>query len=101
MKTAYPDYLWIGATNARGQIVVATDSATVGLDYSAQPWFQAVRNGRAAYVWLSGSIAVYGSRASRIGSHLSLIRSVGPRLPKTCTRSRINGFAGSEGSVKV
>ena len=25
VKTAYPDYLWIGATNARGEIVIATD----------------------------------------------------------------------------
>ena len=50
MKTSYPDYLWIGVTNERGQIVVATDPATVGLDYSAQPWFQAVRNRRAVHV---------------------------------------------------
>lgn len=49
MKTSYPDYLWIGATNARGQLVVATDPATVGRDYSAQPWFQAVRNGQATH----------------------------------------------------
>ena len=47
MNTAYPYYLWIGVTNAGGQIVVATDPAMVGRDYSAQPWFQAVRNGRA------------------------------------------------------
>ncbi len=32
-----PDYLWLGVTNARGQIVVATDPATVGRDYSAEP----------------------------------------------------------------
>ena len=50
MKILHPDYLWIGATNARGQIVLATDSATVGRDYSAEPWFQAVRNGRAVHV---------------------------------------------------
>ena len=30
VKTAYSDYLWIGATDERGQIVVATDPATVG-----------------------------------------------------------------------
>ena len=50
MKTLYPDYLWIGATNMRGQIVVATDPATVGMDYSAHPSFQAVRNGPAVHV---------------------------------------------------
>jgi len=49
MKTAYPDYLWIGATNERGQIVVATDPATVGRDYSAHSWFQAVSNGQAVH----------------------------------------------------
>src|ERR1044071_4259774 len=50
MKTLYPDYLWIGATNVRGHIVVATDPATVGWDYSAHRSFQAVRNGRAVHV---------------------------------------------------
>src|SRR4029078_7391 len=30
MKTLYPDYLWIGVTDTRGQVVVATDKATVG-----------------------------------------------------------------------
>ena len=50
MKTAYPDYLWIGATNEQGEIVVATDPATMGRDYSAQPWFQAARNGRGS-IW--------------------------------------------------
>src|SRR4029077_3353797 len=50
MKTSYPIYLWIGVTNARGQIVVATDPATVGRDYGTEPWFQAVRNGRAVHL---------------------------------------------------
>jgi two-component system cell cycle sensor histidine kinase/response regulator CckA len=60
MKTLYPDYLWIGATNARGQIVVATDLVTVGLDYSAQPGFQAVRNGRAVHIGDVEPFAVMG-----------------------------------------
>ena len=60
MKTAYPDYLWIGATNARGQIVVATDPATVGRDYSAQPWFQAVRNGQGVHMGDVEPFAVMG-----------------------------------------
>ncbi len=60
MKTAYPDYLWIGATNERGQIVVATDPATVGRDYSAQPWFQVVRKGRAVHIGDVEPFAVMG-----------------------------------------
>ena len=50
MKILYPDYLWIGATNARGQIVLATEPATVGRDYSTELWFQAIRSGRAVHV---------------------------------------------------
>src|SRR4029078_2400506 len=50
MKTSYPDYLWIGVTNARGQVVVATDPVTVGRGYGAESWVQAVRNGQAAHV---------------------------------------------------
>ena len=60
MKTAYPDYLWIGVTDARGQIVVATDPATVGRDYSAESWFQAVRNGQALHVGDVEPFAVMG-----------------------------------------
>ncbi|MEO7859164.1 MAG: hypothetical protein ABIU05_01770, partial [Nitrospirales bacterium] len=50
MKTLYPDYVWIGVTNISGHIVVATDPATVGKDYSIHPSFQAVRNGLAIQV---------------------------------------------------
>jgi PAS domain S-box-containing protein len=46
MKTSNSDYLWIGVTNAQGQVVVATDAVTVGRDFSAEPWFQAVRYGQ-------------------------------------------------------
>jgi PAS domain S-box-containing protein len=60
VKTAYPDYLWVGATNARGQIVVATDPATLGRDYSAQPWFQAVRNGLGVHMGDVEPFAVMG-----------------------------------------
>ena len=60
MKTAYPDYLWIGSTNARGEIVVATDPATVGRDYSAQPWFQAARNGQGVHMEDVEPFAVMG-----------------------------------------
>jgi two-component system, cell cycle sensor histidine kinase and response regulator CckA len=50
LKRLYPDYLWIGATNVQGEIVAATDQTTVGWDYSAQPSFNAVRNGQAVHV---------------------------------------------------
>ena len=60
MKVSYPSYLWIGITNVRGQVVVATDLATVGEDYSAQPWFQAVRDGHAVHVGDVEPFAVMG-----------------------------------------
>jgi len=60
VMTAYPDYLWIGATDARGQIVVASDPATLGRDYSAQPWFQAVRSGQGVHMGDVEPFAVMG-----------------------------------------
>jgi two-component system, cell cycle sensor histidine kinase and response regulator CckA len=60
MKTAHPDYVWVGATNARGQIVVATDPDTLGRDYSAQPWFQAVHNGQRVHMGDVEPFAVMG-----------------------------------------
>ncbi len=60
LMTAYPDYLWIGATNEHGQIVVATDPDTLGRDYSAQPWFQAARNGQEAHMGDVEPFAVMG-----------------------------------------
>ena len=60
VKTAYPDYLWIGATDVRGQIVVATDPATVRRDYSAERWFQAVRDGQGVHMGDVEPFAVMG-----------------------------------------
>jgi PAS domain S-box-containing protein len=60
MKTVYTDYLWIGVTNERGQIVVATDPTTVGRDYSAEPWFQAMLNGQGVHVGDVKPFAVMG-----------------------------------------
>ena len=60
VKTAYPDYLWIGATDARGEIVVATDQATMGRDYSGQAWFKAVRSGHGVYMGDVEPFAVMG-----------------------------------------
>ncbi|MGH7215968.1 MAG: histidine kinase dimerization/phospho-acceptor domain-containing protein, partial [Nitrospiraceae bacterium] len=50
MKKSYADYLWLGVTNAHGQVVVATDPLTVGRSYGAESWFQVVRNGQAVHV---------------------------------------------------
>ena len=60
VKIAYADYIWIGATDAQGKIVVATDSSTVGRDYSAEPWFQAVRHGQGVHMGDVEPFAVMG-----------------------------------------
>jgi len=60
VKTAYPDYLWIGATNEQGQVVVATDPATVGRDYSAEPWFRSARDGLMVHMGDVEPFAVMG-----------------------------------------
>ena len=60
VKIAYADYIWIGATDAQGKIVVATDSSTIGRDYSAEPWFQAVRNGQGVHMGDVEPFAVMG-----------------------------------------
>lgn len=44
MQEAYPVYLWLGVTDARGRIVAATDPASVGRNRSGSAWFQAVRD---------------------------------------------------------
>ena len=60
MKASYSDYLWIGVTNAQGQVVVATDPVTVGRDYSAKPWFESVRIGRGVHMGDVEPFAVMG-----------------------------------------
>ena len=60
LRAAYPDYIWIGATDERGKIVLATDPATVGRDYSAEPWFQAVRDGQGVHMGDVEPFAVMG-----------------------------------------
>lgn len=60
VKIAYADYIWIGATDARGKIVVATDSSTIGRDYGSEPWFQAVRHGLGVHMGDVEPFAVMG-----------------------------------------
>jgi len=45
VQEAYPMYLWLGVTDARGRIVAATNPLSVGTDWSRTPWFQTVRSG--------------------------------------------------------
>ena len=91
MKTAYPDYLWIGATDARGQIVVATDPATLGRDYSAQPWFQAVRDGHGVHMGDVEPFAVMGG-PDAIAVTAPIIGSRGEFLGVVSTRVGIPGL---------
>jgi PAS domain S-box-containing protein len=44
MLKAYRYYLWLGATDANGRIVAATDSASLGKDRSNAQWFKTVRD---------------------------------------------------------
>jgi two-component system, cell cycle sensor histidine kinase and response regulator CckA len=91
MMTTYPDYLWIGATNARGQIVVATDPATLGHDYSTQPWFQAVHNGRAVHVGDVEPFAVMGG-ADAVAFTAPITGPLGEFLGVVTTRVGIPGL---------
>ena len=50
VKATYQDYLWLGVTNERGEIVVATEPSTIGTDYSSQSGFQFVRDNKRVHV---------------------------------------------------
>jgi PAS domain S-box-containing protein len=51
MKESYsPVYLWLGVTDERGRVIVATDPRTVGQDVSKSTWFRAVRSGAPVFV---------------------------------------------------
>jgi len=86
MKASYPSYLWIGITNVRGQVVVATDPATVGRDYSAESWFRAVRNGQAVHVGdvepfaVMGGVDSIGFTAPVTGPHGEFLGAVTTRV---------------------
>jgi PAS domain S-box-containing protein len=91
MKAANPDYLWIGVTNAFGQIVLATDQATVGQDYGAQPWFQAVRDGQGVHGGGVEPFAVMGG-PDAIAVTASITGSRGEFLGVVTTRVGIPGL---------
>lgn len=50
VQRAYPVYLWLAVTDARGVIVAATDPFSAGKDRSGEPWFQAVREAGGIHV---------------------------------------------------
>jgi hypothetical protein len=50
MADTHPQYDWLGAVDAAGRIIAATDSASVGSDQSAQDWFVAVRESGKVHV---------------------------------------------------
>jgi PAS domain S-box-containing protein len=91
VKTAYPDYLWIGATDVRGQIVVATDPATVGRDYSGETWFQTVRNGQGIHMGDVEPFAVMGG-PDAIAVTAPIVGSSGEFLGVVTTRVGIPGL---------
>ena len=39
LQSTYPDYAWIGLTDAQGMIVVSTQGILEGANVSARPWF--------------------------------------------------------------
>ncbi|MEI8014370.1 MAG: PAS domain S-box protein [Nitrospira sp.] len=91
VKIAYSDYIWIGATDAQGKIVVATDSSTVGRDYSAEPWFQAVRNGQGVHMGDVEPFAVMGGPDS-IAVSAPITGPYGEFLGAVTTRVGIPGL---------
>ena len=43
MQLNYPDFVWIGATDAQGRVLVANRGLLEGVDVSHRPWFAAGR----------------------------------------------------------
>ena len=91
VKTACPDYLWIGATDARGEIVVATDPATLGRDYSASPWFQTVRTRQGVHMGDVEPFAVMGG-PDAIAVTAPIIGADGKFLGAVTTRVATSGL---------
>ena len=91
LKIAYPDYLWIGATDEQGRIVVATDPATLGRDYSASPWFQAVRSMQGVHMGDVEPFAVMGG-PDAIAVTAPIIGPYGEFLGVVTTRVGIPGL---------
>ena len=91
LRTAYPDYLWIGATDEQGRIVVATDSATLGRDYSSEPWFQTVRTRQGVHMGDVEPFAVMGG-PDAIAVTAPIIGAGGKFLGAVTTRVATSGL---------
>lgn len=91
MKASYSDNLWIGVTNVRGQVVVATDPVTVGRDYNAESWFQAVRSGRGVHMGDVEPFAVMGG-PDAVAMTAPITGSRGEFLGAVTTRVGIPGL---------
>lgn len=46
MQKTYPDYAWIGITDAEGKVLVATSGLLEGLSVGSRPWFIDALNGQ-------------------------------------------------------
>lgn len=64
-QQAYPLYAWIGALDATGRVVAATDVAAVGLDLGRTAWFRGLATGSAPRVhdverleWIDGNDSI-------------------------------------------
>jgi signal transduction histidine kinase len=40
LQSTYPDYAWIGLTNAQGRVIASTKRILEGKDVSSRPWFK-------------------------------------------------------------
>jgi PAS domain S-box-containing protein len=95
MKTSFSDYLWLGVTNARGQVVVATDPITIGRNYGAESWFQAVHNGQAVHMGDVEPYSVIGGEdaiaftAPIIGPHGQFLGAVTTRVGIPALENRL------------
>ena len=70
VKDAYPhSYVWLGATDAKGLMVAATDPTSLGRDWKNSAWFQAVRNKGTIYI---GDVETFNKNGEGNGADIVL-----------------------------
>ncbi|GMV59406.1 MAG: hypothetical protein AMXMBFR72_25040 [Betaproteobacteria bacterium] len=84
MQAAWPEFAWIGVTDARGRVLAATGGLRVGEDASRQPWFAAALHGPHVgdlheAPWLASPLAG-GSAAPRLLDIAHPVRGAGGAL---------------------
>jgi PAS domain S-box-containing protein len=87
-KGVYGYYLWLGATDAGGRIVAATDPASVGQVRSRRQWFRAVRERGGIYVE-DAEPSEYGGGAFAVTFAAPIKGSRGEFLGTVSTRVRM------------